>query len=154
VADRTVWGIVNTWQLERFREEYHTHCKALYKCPVYCLLARWPWLVTVASFLPGYSDGYVGLPCTRKGIQLESFDCFGKALVLQKVMWTRVNINMLAYDSISAFSRQHARSDDYVMLALLSQCVSKQCPFCHEPRWGCTLVQPGEYNQTVHVRPF
>jgi len=30
VAGKTVWSLVNTCQPERFRDEYRTHCKALF----------------------------------------------------------------------------------------------------------------------------
>ena len=29
------WPVINTFQSERFRDDYRTHCKAPYKCPVY-----------------------------------------------------------------------------------------------------------------------
>jgi len=35
VAGKTVRSLVNTCQPERFRDEYRTHYKALYKCLVY-----------------------------------------------------------------------------------------------------------------------
>jgi len=33
-AGKTVRSLVNRCQPERFRDEYHTHYKALYKCPL------------------------------------------------------------------------------------------------------------------------
>jgi len=35
VAGKTVWTLVKTCQPQRFRNEYRTHYKALYKCSVY-----------------------------------------------------------------------------------------------------------------------
>ena len=43
VADKTVWSLVNTCQRERFRDDYRTHCKAPYKCPVYFTSKQVNW---------------------------------------------------------------------------------------------------------------
>jgi len=35
VVGKTVWSLINTWRPEHFTDEYHTHCKVLYKCPAH-----------------------------------------------------------------------------------------------------------------------
>ena len=54
VVGKTVWSLVNMCQSERFRDEYRTHYKALYKCSGYCTLLyvvdRWQFLLGVDQF--------------------------------------------------------------------------------------------------------
>ena len=40
-ADKRVGGRLTRAVPERFRDEYHTHYKALYKCTVYLIVTRW-----------------------------------------------------------------------------------------------------------------
>jgi len=49
---------------ERFRDEYHTHYTALYKCPVYFTFLN----VGTASHVPSISQGSVATRLRRGGI--------------------------------------------------------------------------------------
>jgi len=44
-----LWSLVNTCQLARFRDEYRTHYKALYKCPVYLVVLKFHHAVSIVS---------------------------------------------------------------------------------------------------------
>ena len=87
-------SLVNTCQPERFRDEYRTHYKALYKCPV-CLLTHGTIEGTTST---GTVHAYPGAV-----LEFAFWGASGVAIISARGAWT--NIATLNHPELNSYQQ-------------------------------------------------